>query len=76
MEIMVRIIKNLSNDVVDLNTMNFKNATKTFNKPSFKWYNNPPTRKTLKSTKQAHLGQLINVIKANHNSSKDPKEDQ
>jgi hypothetical protein len=71
---MVRIIKKLSIDVVELDKMVSKNTTMNFNKPSFKRYNNPPTRKTLTYTEEAHFGQVINIFQENHNCSKYPKE--
>lgn len=74
MESMSRIIKKLSNDVIDLKKMGSESTSRTLPKLPFRHYGNPPTKKTLPPTEEAHLGQLINFINSNHNNVDDPEE--
>ena len=75
MESMVKIIKKMFNDVINLKKMASKNASRNISKPPFRCYVNPSTSETLTPMKEAHLGQRINFIKSNHNNAKDPKEE-
>jgi len=75
MESMARIIKNLSNDVIDFKKMAYENMTRNTTKPPFRCYQNPLNSKTLTPSKEMHLGQLINYISLSKNNADDPKEE-
>jgi hypothetical protein len=72
---MERIIKKLSDDMLDLNKMESKNSTQTFDKPHFKIVYSP-TSNTIMPIEEAHLGHLINFIRTIKSSSEDTDEHQ
>lgn len=71
MESMARIIKKLSNDVINLKKMASKNTSRNIANPPFRRYGNPPTSKTLTPMEGAHLGQLINFIRTSNTNLDD-----
>lgn len=74
MESMAKIIKKLSNNVIDLKKMDSKNTSRKNTKPYFRWYGNPATNKTITPAEETHFGQWINFMRLNNTNPDDIEE--